>query len=62
MSTYPQSATFAGGFALPCIQPMTPAVKRKYMQILVIVIVTIVGINSIRPFPAPPGCRSELQA
>ncbi|WP_426106307.1 hypothetical protein [Massilia sp. TSP1-1-2] len=47
--------------SLPCIQPMAPQVKRLYVQVLIIISIVIVGVNLIRPLPAPPGCCTGFQ-
>lgn len=47
---------------LPCAQPMEPAMKRLYVQVLLVVGVALVGANLMHHSPAPLGCRTELQA
>lgn len=57
---YPLSR--AGKPILPSAQPMAPAMKRLYTQVLLIVGIALVGLNILYPHPAPLGCRSEMQA
>lgn len=47
---------------LPSAQPMDPAMKRLYTQVLLVVGIALIGLNIMYPYPAPLGCRSDMLA
>jgi hypothetical protein len=62
MRTMPLPHPNPSDYFLPCFQPMSPAMKRFCVQLLLAIGVVVVGVNVIHPYPAPMGCRSDLQA
>ena len=41
---------------------MDPAMKRFYIQVLLVVGIAILGVNVIHQSPAPLACRNEMPA
>ena len=41
---------------------MDPAMKRLYIQVLLVVGIALIGLNIMYPYPAPLGCRSDMLA
>ncbi len=54
------TGTLRYGLFLPCAQPMEPAMKRLYIQLLLVVGVVVVGLNMWHSSPAPLACSTEL--